>query len=199
MHRTRLSKRDRDALANADALRTLCGHRHQARWDALGAERLPGMLAGHAAKEAQLDLLRPPRETEDILEDYASTGLTLRRHPVALLRARLDAIRVQRASDLERLENGSNIRVAGLVISRQRPQTANGTVFMTLEDETGSHNLIVWASVMEQFRLAALRSSFLIVNGQLQKSQGVTHVVVQRFHDRSHWLGGLAAASRDFH
>ena len=197
--RAGLGARDRRLLADGDALRTLIGHRHQARWSALGAERLPGMLSGHAAKEPQLDLLRAPREADDILDDYASTGLSLRRHPVALLRTRLDAIRVNRASDLERLANGQHIRVAGLVINRQRPQTANGTVFMTLEDETGSHNLIVWNSVMEAQRLEALRASFLIVNGELQKQQGVTHILVQRFFDRSHWLGGLRAASRDFH
>jgi error-prone DNA polymerase len=199
VHRAQLEARDRRLLADADALRTLNGHRHRARWAALGAERLPGMLSGHAAKEPQLDLLQAPNEGREILDDYASTGLTLRRHPVALLRSRLDAIHVRRAVDLERIPNGRRIRIAGLVISRQRPQTANGTVFMTLEDETGSHNLIVWDSVMESQRIAALRANFLIVTGELQHQQGVTHIVAQRFHDRSHWLGGLVTASRDFH
>lgn len=199
VHRAQLDARDRRLLADADALRSLTGHRHQARWSALGTEQLPGLLAGHAAKESQLDLLRAPREGEDVVADYASTGLTLRSHPVALLRPRLDAIQVQRASDLERLPSGHKLRVCGLVINRQRPQTANGTIFMTLEDETGSHNLIVWSRVMEEYRLDALRASFLIVSGELQKSQGVTHIVAQRFYDRSHWLGGLATSSRDFH
>lgn len=199
VHRAQLNARDRKALADADALRSLAGHRHQARWAALGTERLPGMLAGHAAKESQLDLLRAPREGEDVVADYVSTGLTLRRHPVALLRERLDRLKVQRASDLEKLPNGGQIRVAGLVINRQRPQTAKGTVFMTLEDETGSHNLIVWDSVLTAQRLAALRSSFLIVSGELQKAEGVTHIVVRRFHDASAWIGGLSTTSRDFH
>lgn len=197
--RAMLDARDRRLLADGDALHTLVGHRHRARWSALGAERLPGMLSGHAAKEPQLDLLRAPHETRDIFDDYASTGLSLRRHPVALLRERLDTIRVKRASDLDQMADGQRIRVAGLVINRQRPQTAKGTVFMTLEDETGSHNLIVWNSVMETQRLDALRASFLIVSGELQKQQGVTHIVVHRFYDRSHWLGGLATSSRDFH
>ncbi|MGQ0697613.1 MAG: error-prone DNA polymerase [Panacagrimonas sp.] len=199
VHRAQLNARDRRALADADALRSLTGHRHQARWSAMGTERLPGMLAGHSAKEAQLDLLRPPREGEDIVADYASTGLTLRRHPVALLRPRLDALKVKSAAELDRLPSGRRLRVAGLVINRQRPQTANGTVFMTLEDETGSHNLIVWSAVMEEYRLAALRGSFLIVSGELQKSQGVTHVVAKRFEDASHWIGELPTVSRDFH
>jgi error-prone DNA polymerase len=199
VHRARLDARDRRVLADADALRGLTGHRHQARWSALGAERLPGMLAGHAAREAPLDLLSAPREADDILDDYASTGLSLRRHPVALLRAKLAAHRVQSAAELEQLEGGRSVRVAGLVINRQRPGTAKGTVFMTLEDETGSHNLIVWGSVLEAQRLAALRATFLIVSGKLQKSEGVTHVVVERFWDRSHWLGGLSSPSRDFH
>jgi error-prone DNA polymerase len=197
--RAQINARERNALADADALRTLNGHRHRARWAALGAERLPGMLSGHAAKEPQLDLLSAPNEGREILDDYASTGLTLRRHPVALLRPRLDAIHVRRAADLERIPSGRRIRIAGLVISRQRPQTAKGTVFMTLEDETGSHNLIIWDSVMESQRIAALRANFLIVTGELQRQQGVTHIVAQRFHDRSHWLGGLVTASRDFH
>nr|WP_293244648.1 error-prone DNA polymerase [Panacagrimonas sp.] len=199
VHRAQLDARDRRLLADADALRSLSGHRHAARWAALGAERLPGMLSGHAAKEPQLDLLQAPKEGREILDDYASTGLTLRRHPVALLRPRLDAIHVRRAVDVDRIADGRRILVAGLVINRQRPQTANGTVFMTLEDETGSHNLIVWDSVMESQRIVALRASFLIVSGELQKQQGVTHIVARRFHDRSHWLGGLPTVSRDFH
>ncbi|MGQ0621147.1 MAG: error-prone DNA polymerase [Panacagrimonas sp.] len=199
VHRAQLTARDRNVLADADALRSLTGHRHQARWAALGTERLPGMLAGHSAKESQLELLRAPREGEDIVADYASTGLSLRRHPIALLRQRLDALKVKRASELSMLPNGRRVRVAGLVINRQRPQTANGTVFMTLEDETGSHNLIVWSSVMETHRREALGSSFLIVSGELQKSQGVTHIVVQRFYDRSGWIGELQTSSRDFH
>ncbi|MGQ0528764.1 MAG: error-prone DNA polymerase [Panacagrimonas sp.] len=198
-HRAQLDARERRLLADADALRTLSGHRHRARWAALGVERLPGLLAGYGAKEVQLDLLSAPREGAEIVADYATTGLSLRRHPVALLRTRLDALKVKRASDLQQLPGGRRLKVAGLVINRQRPQTANNTVFMTLEDETGSHNLIVWSSVMEQYRLIALRGSFLIVSGELQKSQGVTHIVAQRFEDASHWIGELPSASRDFH
>jgi error-prone DNA polymerase len=198
VHRAQLTAKDRDALADADALRPLAGHRHHARWSALGTERLPGLLAGKSAREPELDL-RAPGEGLEIAADYASVGLTLRRHPVALLRAQLDTWKVQRAADLEHLPSGRRIRVAGLVVNRQRPQTAKGTVFMTLEDETGSHNLIVWASVLSEQRLAALGSKFLIVSGDLQKSDGVTHVVVRKFHDASRLVGNLEAGSRDFH
>ena len=199
VHRAQLDARDRNVLADADALRSLSGHRHRARWAALGSERLPGMLAGHAAKEPQLKLIPAPEEGQDILDDYAATGLSLRRHPVALLRKRLDKLKIKRASDIEQLPGGRRVRICGLVINRQRPQTANGTVFMTLEDETGSHNLIVWKDVMDAHRLAALRARFLIVSGELQKSQGVTHIVAQKFFDASDWVGSLATRSRDFH
>ncbi len=199
VHRAQLDARDRRLLADADALHSLSGHRHQARWDALGAQRLNGLLAGHAAREAQPAQLPAPREGQDIVDDYNATGLTLRRHPVALLRPRLDALKVRRAVDLQRLPGGGRVKVAGLVINRQRPQTANGTVFMTLEDETGAHNLIVWRSVMETHRRAALHASFLVVSGELQKSGGTTHVVAQRFEDLSAWIGELDVASRDFH
>ncbi len=199
VHRAQLDARDRNVLADADALRTLSGHRHQARWKALGSEHLPGMLAGRSAKEPQLDLIAAPQEGEEVLDDYASIGLTLRRHPVALLRTRLDKHGIKRSSEIEKLPNGCRVKICGLVVSRQRPQTANGTVFMTLEDETGSHNLIVWKDVMERHRLAALRSRFLIACGELQKSQGVTHIVARKFFDASDWIGTLSAKARNFH
>ncbi|WP_420467511.1 error-prone DNA polymerase [Panacagrimonas sp.] len=199
VHRAGLDARDRRLLADADALRALSGHRHQARWSALGVERLPGILAGHAAREAQLDLLTAPGEGQDVLDDYASTGLSLRRHPLELLRPRLNRQRVLRAADLEPLPGGRRVKVAGLVINRQRPGTAKGTVFMTLEDETGTHNLILWPAVMEAHRRDALAARLLLVRGELQKSQGVTHVVVQGLTDLSAWIGDLNVSSRDFH
>jgi error-prone DNA polymerase len=197
VHRARLNRHDREALAHADALAPLAGHRHRASWQALGSERLPGLLAGHAAAEPAPEL-PAPREAEEIVADYAATGLTLRRHPVALLRPRLRRLGVRSAQDIETLEDGCALRVAGLVINRQRPGTAHGTMFMTLEDETGAHNLIVWTDTFERYRHACL-GSFLIVRGKLQKAEGVTHIVAHHVRDHSEWLGELEVGSRDFH
>ena len=198
VRRAQLEPRLRRLLAKADALRSLAGHRHAVHWQVQGIENLPGMLAGNSAIEPAVSL-REPREGEDILADYHSTGLTLRRHPLALLRPRLKRLGVRSAADLLNLRNGQHLQVAGLVLNRQRPQTAGGTMFMTLEDETGCHNLIVWQSVLDAQRTAALGSTLLIVGGELQKAEGVTHVVVRRFRDVSEWLGGMAVVSRNFH
>jgi error-prone DNA polymerase len=197
VHRAALDARDRDALARADALHALTGHRYHAQWAAAGAQRLPGMLAGCAVKES-LPALSAPDEREDIHADYASTGLSLRRHPVALLRSRLDRLGVCTAKRVATLQEGCALRVAGLVINRQRPSTAKGTVFMTLEDEDASYNLIVWGDTFKRLRQAAM-AEFVIVHGQLQRADGVTHVVVHHNEDHSEWLGSLRIASRDFH
>ncbi|WP_420427863.1 error-prone DNA polymerase [Algiphilus sp.] len=197
VHRAGLNAQDREALARADALRPLCGHRHHAHWAAAGEQRLPGMLAGHAATES-MPALPPPMEGNDILADYASTGLSLRRHPVALLRQRLDRLGVCRAGRVAALQDGCALRVAGLVINRQRPSTAKGTVFMTLEDEEASYNLIVWGDTFKRLRQTAM-ADFVIVGGQLQRADGVTHIVVHHIEDHSDWLGSLRVRSRDFH
>ena len=197
VHRAALDARDHAALARADAFSPLAGHRHAAHWAAAGAQNLPGMLAGCSARESVPDL-PDPLEYEDIHADYASTGLSLRRHPVALLRRRLDRMGVCRAEKLAVLRDGCALRIAGLVINRQRPSTAKGTVFMTLEDEDASYNLIVWGDIFKRLRQAAM-ADFVIVHGQLQRSDGVTHILVQHLEDRSDWLSQLRVRSRDFH
>jgi error-prone DNA polymerase len=126
-------------------------------------------------------------------------GLSLGRHPVALLRPRLAAAGVLRAADLEDVATGTPVRVAGMVMFRQRPGTASGVVFVSLEDETGIVNLIVWPKVVEAQRAPLLGARLMVVSGELQKEGGVTHVIAARIHDRSVWLGGIEAASRDFH
>ncbi|HUP91332.1 MAG TPA: error-prone DNA polymerase [Solimonas sp.] len=198
VHRARLDARARKALAQADALATLAGHRHRARWQALGVQDLPGFLDGHAGAEAVLEL-PAPAEGAEILNDYRSTGLTLRRHPLALLRPRLRRERVLRAADLEATPADRRVTVAGIVMFRQRPQTASGVVFVSLEDETGIVNLVVWPKVVEAQRRALLGSNLLVVSGPLQKVDGVTHVIAEQLEDRSAWLGSLPLLSRDFH
>ncbi len=197
-HRTQLPRRVIALLARAGALASLTGHRHLAYWNAIGVEKLPGALAGSSAAEPAIEL---PHATEgaEILADYQSTGLTLGRHPLALLRSRLNRLRVARAQDLPGLASGSRVRVAGLITHRQRPETAAGVVFMSLEDETGSSNLIVWPGIQITQRQALFASRMIIVEGELQNEQGVIHVIARQVRDYTRWLGKLPTASRDFH
>jgi error-prone DNA polymerase len=197
VHRAALDERARRLLADAGALAALAGHRHQARWTMLGAERLPGILEGCSAVESP-QRLRAPREGEDIAYDYAALGLTLGRHPVALLRPRLAQEQILRAADLEDIPTGRQVRVGGVVMFRQRPATASGVVFVSLEDETGIVNLIVWPGVVDEQRAALLGSRLMVVSGELQKEGGVIHVIAQRIEDRSAWLGRIETDSRDF-
>lgn len=196
-HRLKLSRKSLDALARADALAALGGHRHRARWATLGSERLPGMLAGHAAVEAPVEL-RTPTEGQDIVADYRSTGLTLRRHPLAVLRPKLDRLRVRRAAELPGLRSGQTVRVAGIVTHRQRPGTASGVIFMSIEDETGVANLIVWPRTQEELRHEIIGSTLVVVSGKLQAADGVVNVVMEKARDCSRWLGGMTLESRDF-
>lgn len=196
--RAALDEKARRLLADAGALASLAGHRHAARWAALGASVLPGFLRGRAAAEPATEL-RAPREGEDIAYDYAALGLTLGRHPLALLRPRLSARHVLRAADLESVASGEWVKVGGIVMFRQRPGTASGVVFVSIEDETGIVNLIVWPKIVEQQRTALLGAQLMVVAGELQKESGVTHVIAQRIFDASRWLGGIAVPSRDFH
>lgn len=198
MAQAQLTRRGLNALAEAGALESLAGHRHAARWRASGAERLPGMLAEAAAAEPELPL-PSPQEGQDIAADYNSLGLSLRRHPMALLRARLQRMRLTQAVRLADLPSGRRVRVAGIVTHRQRPGTAAGVVFATLEDETGNVNLIIWPKVFERYRGAALGARLMQVAGELQNEHGVIHVIAAEIEDRSAWLGTLTTVSRDFH
>ncbi|PTU30840.1 error-prone DNA polymerase [Stenotrophobium rhamnosiphilum] len=195
--RAQLSKKAINALAEANALQSLAAHRHLARWSALGVEHLPGFLAETSMPEASITL-RAPSEAQNIVADYRSTGLTLGRHPLARLRPRLDALKVKRSEELAKLPSGRYVRIAGLVTHRQRPQTAAGIMFVSLEDETGISNLVLWKSVQENQRQDILSAQLMIVYGELQKEQGVIHVVAKKVRDYSHWLGQLSTGSRDF-
>ncbi|MGX2029793.1 error-prone DNA polymerase [Methylocaldum gracile] len=196
--RAKLDRRDSEALAAADALHGLAGHRHRAFWDMSAHER-PTPLFGQPAFDEGEPLLRPPREGENIVADYASTGLTLRRHPLTLLRSRLAARRLLSAEELRALGHGCFARTAGLVICRQRPMTASGVIFLTLEDETGQTNVIVWPSLVQRQRHIVLQAELLAVHGTVQEEDDVLHLVAGRLEDLSHWLGNLSVPCRDFH
>jgi error-prone DNA polymerase len=143
-------------------------------------------------------MLTRPSEGEDIVADYSSTGLTLRRHPLALLRERLKAQGIVGAARLWQLPNGERVHVAGLVITRQRPGTAGGVTFVTLEDESGHVNLIVWRTVAARQRRALLGARLLGVHGRLQREGEVLHVIAERLEDLSGLLGNLVAPARNF-
>ena len=192
-----LERRDLEALADAGALRDLSGNRHLTFWQVAASEReLP--LAPVSRAPEGTPLLAPPTEGQNIAADYRSHGLTLGRHPLALLREELAADRIVTAAGLRELPHGRGVRVAGIVTARQRPQSAGGVMFVTLEDETGHVNLIVWERVWSRARPVANNARLLEVQGQLQKEGGVTHVVASRLVDRSHLLGNVVTRSRDF-
>ena len=196
--RAQLDRRDLGALARAGALRSLAGHRHRAGWAVAGVEPPLPLLEGSCVREG-LPLLRTPSEGRDIAADYRSMGLTLGRHPLALLRARLADDGLVSAAELRAAPHGAHAACAGIVINRQRPGSANGVMFVTLEDETGQANIVVWQSVAETWRRPLLRSRLLEVTGRVQREGEVVHLVAERLQDRSAMLGRLDVRSRDFH
>jgi error-prone DNA polymerase len=198
VQRAELSPRGTRALAMCGALRSLTEHRNLAFWEALAVERTRLPLAGESIDE-QLPTLPPPTEWEEILRDYYQLGLSTGRHPLAVLRRRLQALGVVRRRDLAAIGSGSQVCVSGLVTHLQHPQTAKGVVFASLEDETGINNIIFWPKVFEAERHNIVGTTLLIVHGELQNEKGVIHVVAQRVEDYTHWVERLPRKSRDFH
>lgn len=196
--RAGLKRQDLEFLAAADALQALAGNRHQAFWAAGGIEPPTSVFGVPAIAEAT-PLLKPPSLGQDVTADYASTRLTLRSHPLALLRARLRRRGVTTAASLWQRRNGSIAQVAGLVICRQRPMTASGVTFVTLEDETGQVNLVVWPATAMAQRKPLLKARLLSVTGTIQQEDGVLHLVAGKLEDWSALIGELATKSRDFH
>ena len=200
--RAQLDRDDLEALAAAGALAPLTGNRHLAFWEVAGTERAlplaPRREAGFALEEGQ-PLLRAPTERESMVADYASLGLTLGRHPLAFLRDRLSGEKLATAGEIARLPDGKYVRTAGLVLMRQHPGSANGVTFVTLEDETGQVNLIVWESVGQTQRRPLVESRLLEVRGHVQRQGEILHLIAQRLIDRSALLDGLTTRSRDFH
>ena len=197
-HRARLDRRALTALAAAGALARLSGHRHAAVWDIAGVERLPPILADATFAETP-PTLPAPTEGQDIVADYRALGLTLRRHPLALLRGKLRAQRLVSAADVARTPHGRIARTAGIVIGRQRPDTTSGVVFVTLEDETGATNVIVWRDLSDRQRRELLGARLLAVYGRVEREGPVVHLIAGRLADLTPLLGALETRSRDFH
>jgi len=200
--RARLNAHELAALAQADALQGLTGHRHQAAWAVAGIDTRPTPLLRETRVHEAAVRLASPSEAEDMQADYRALGLTLKRHPLALLREQLSRFKIEPAAVLRTYPHGRLARASGLVTHRQRPETAKGTVFVTLEDETGSVNIIVWASVADAQRKPLLGATLLTVYGQWQR-QGddkypVMHLLAMKLVDHSAMLQGLVSRSRDF-
>ncbi|CUI04907.1 error-prone DNA polymerase [Massilia antarctica] len=195
--RAALDRHDLHVLAGANALHGLAGNRRQALWQAVGAVPDKDLLRPTTPEE-DVPLLHAPSEGEDIVGDYRAQGLTLGRHPLALLRARLLEQRFLPAAQLNGFKQGQLARACGIVTVRQRPATAKGVLFVTIEDETGNVNVIVWPSLVEQQRREVLGASLLGVYGVWQSDGQVRHLVAKRLVDLSHLMGRLDTSSRDF-
>lgn len=200
-HRAALDRHDLNALAAANALKPLAGHRRQALWQTLALQE-PGhdhaLLRQARPVEAPLELPAPPIG-EEVMADYGSLGLSLQRHPVSLLRGRLERMRFATAATLAGYRNGQLARACGIVTVRQRPGTANGTIFVSIEDETGTINVILWPGLIERQRREVLNAQLLGVYGKWQCERETRHLVAQHLVDLTPLMGRLATSSRDFH
>lgn len=197
--RAALTRHDLNALAAGDALRTLAGHRRQASWEAAASVHSRDLLRDAAIHETEMPQLTAPTENQTVAADYRSVGLTLRRHPVELLRPQLAARNFQPASVLNGYPDKRVARACGIVTVRQRPQTSKGVIFVTLEDETGPVNVVVRPELIERQRRELLGATLLGVYGSWQNVDGVRHLIAQRLVDLSELLGGLSTPSRNFH
>ncbi|MGD9021837.1 MAG: error-prone DNA polymerase, partial [Lysobacterales bacterium] len=197
-NRARLDKRELAALAEAAALRGIAGHRHRARWEIAALEKQPADLLRGIRRTDDATTIRPASEVDDLKADYAATGLTLGRHPLALLRGALRQRRIRTARELLQLQHGTRARACGLVTMRQHPMTARGTIFLTLEDETGHVNVVVWKRLWERHRSLILTASLIAIGGVMESDGEVYHLIADQVHDFGHLFTGLEARSRDF-
>ncbi|MNN44637.1 Error-prone DNA polymerase [compost metagenome] len=196
--RAHLDARARELLADSSALRGLAGHRHKARWAVAGVEVQAPLFADLPEQEEVQVALPLPSVGEDLHADYATLGTTLGPHPMALLRGALRKRRCRSSRELPAVEHGRNVSVAGLVVGRQRPQTASGVIFVTLEDEHGMVNVVVWNDLAERQRRVLVSSQLLQVDGRLESVDGVRHLIARRLQDLTPLLTGLDVRSRDF-
>ena len=196
VQRAHLDSRAVKVLTDADAFRSLTGNRMQAKWMAASA-RIPDFPLAPSATEIIPTSLTPLTLGQDVIADFRSIGLSLRAHPLKLLRGLLKG--TYSAEELTTVSHGRHIRVAGLVTCRQRPGTASGVTFVTLEDETGNTNVIVWRDLAEKERRALIASRLMIVHGKLEHQGPITHLVALHMEDASHLLADLTVVSHDFH
>ena len=201
--RCRLNAKEKDSLVKANTLLRLAEHRYQAQWQSLAIEDSKPLLleldsAQTAPSLSELSI-KPPTVIEDMVADYNTTGLTLNKHPIAIMRDNNCLPACKRANNLKNTRHGQFIKVAGVVTCRQRPGTAAGVLFMTLEDETGNMNVVVWKTTLEKFRKEILAGRILLVKGKIEREKSVVHIVAGYIQDISHQLQDFKRHSRDFH
>ena len=198
-HRARLDRGDLDRLTEGGAFRSLSGHRYQTHWEAKGILGTHGKFDEfkNVAEKEQV-YLPPPAETDDLRADYTSLGLTLGRHPMGMLREVSPFDKLRTAADLEQLNHGRFVQVAGIVTGRQRPSSATGVLFLTLEDETNNINVVIWTRVFETYRAAVVQGRLLKIKGVMERQESVIHVIAGHVEDLSHYLEHFSLKSRDF-
>jgi error-prone DNA polymerase len=197
--RTGLGAAVLERLADADAFRSLGLDRRMALWAVRGLDRvgdqddLPLFSASRPTREHEPDARLPPMPLgAHVVEDYRRLSLSLKAHPVAFMRRRLETRGILRSEALATIASGKRVAVAGLVLVRQRPGTASGVIFMTIEDETGIANIIVWPKVFERLRPIVIGARFVAVTGKLQSESGVIHLIADRMEDFTAMLGLLS-------
>jgi error-prone DNA polymerase len=199
---TRIRRDTLEKLAAADACRSLGLDRRQALWEVRAiADSPPLPLFAHAdAREAgDAEKVELPRMalSEHVADDYRTLRLSLKAHPMSFLRGRLRDMRILPAGDLRNLGDGARAAIAGIVLVRQRPGSANGVVFMTIEDETGVANVVIWPNVLERFRKVVMASRLVLIRGKVQRHEDIIHVVAQQMEERSDWLRLLSEEAGD--
>jgi error-prone DNA polymerase len=195
--RAGLDPREINALASADTLATLVGHRRDAIWEVLGLENDTRLI--DISTDGSVPTLLPPAEADDVFADYRTVGLSLRNHPVALLRPALSKLRIRSSEEIRNARQGQLARATGMVTCRQHPQTAKGTTFVTLEDETGYVNVVVWSHLAKRQRKELVFSRLLCVAGRVERQGDVVHLIAGRLIDQTAMLGKLSFSSREFH
>ncbi len=182
-----------EKLADADAFRSIGLDRRQALWEVSVKDTPPAMFAGQQGADVAKENIHLPVMTtcEHVVHDYAATSLSLKAHPVSFIREKLDKLNITATNQLAFVKDGAFVKVAGLVLVRQRPGTAGGICFMTIEDETGFANVVIFANLFETFRKEILQSRLIMVEGKLQIEEKVIHVIVKRCYDFSKLLRHL--------
>ena len=188
-----------EKLADADAFRSIGKDRRRALWEVSTQDKTTALFSPKELRHHEEDNIALPamKLSEHVIHDYATTSLSLKAHPVSFIRSQLEQLRVHSAAGLEKAKNGDIVKVAGLILVRQRPGTASGICFITLEDETGTANLVVFQKFFDKYRKEIIQSKLLMVEGQLQREGEVIHVIVRRCYDYSKLLRHLTSSSQD--